>query len=454
MSPSRLLPLLLLGACVPAPPSSPPAAPREPVHELANGRWWDGERFVEGSRFVAGRVFVPRPERADSVVDLAGRWVVPPYGDAHAHHFETPSLVERIGGMYLEAGIFYGMSLTNWIHLRSQVDPYYARRETLDVAWADAGITGPYGHPILVYESLARNRFDFNPDSIRPWTDRRAEGRAYFIVDSEEELEATWPRVVEGRPDILKVFLIESERHDEHRRDTTRLAHVGLRPSLLEPVVRRAHAAGLRVAAHVETVADIRLALDAGVDMLAHLPGYHLPENGDEAALRLTDADARRMASAGMVAIAGPMRGAEGYVSDPTRHRRALALQRHNLGLLRRHGVTVAIGSDAFMTDASVEAAYLHRLGVYTRAELLRIWSESTPRAIFPARRIGRLAPGHEASLLVLECDPLDRWACTGEIRLRMKEGARIDLPRPAEPTAASARRLRAPARSPSSPAR
>jgi hypothetical protein len=431
MAVPRLFALLLLAGCTATVPPREALRAAEPVYELANGRWWDGERFVEGSRFVGGGVFVEPPSRVDRVVDLGGRWVVPPYGDAHAHHFETPSLVERIGSMYLEHGIFYGMSLTNWSHLRPQVAPYYARRETLDVAWSDAGITGPYGHPILVYESLARNRFDFNPDSIRPWSDRRAEGRAYFIADSEAQLDSIWPRVVESRPDILKIFLVESERHDENRRDTTRLAHVGLRPSLVAPAVRLAHAEGLRVAAHVETVADVRLALAAGVDVLAHLPSYHLAENPAESELQLTDRDGRQMAAAGMVAIAGPMAGVEAYAPDSSRHRRALALQRHNLGMLRRHGVAVAIGSDRYMTSAVPEAAHLHRLGVYTPAELLRIWSETTPRAIFPARRIGRLAPGYEASLLVLSCDPLERWECTGEIRLRLKEGAWIEIPRP-----------------------
>jgi predicted amidohydrolase YtcJ len=39
-------------------------------------------------------------------------------------------------------------------------------------------------------------------------------------------------------------------------------------------------------------------------------------------------------------------------------------------------------------------------------AALLRIWSETTPRAIFPNRQIGRLAPGYEASFLVVDEDP------------------------------------------------
>lgn len=419
---------LLAAACAPPPPPAPEAGP---AYALANGAWWNGERFEPRTMYVAGGVFTDRrPARLDSVVDLAGGFVVPPYGDAHAHHFESRGLIERIDRMYLRSGIFYGMSMTNWADRRPEVMPYLGRTETMDVAFSDAGVTGPYGHPILIYESLARGRYDFNPDSIRPWTDRRAEGKAYFIVDSEAELDAAWPRIVAGRPDILKTYVLQSERYAELRRDTTRLGHLGIAPALLPAVVRRAHGDGIRVAAHVETAADFRAALDAGVDVLAHMPGYHLEDASKAAVHTLTEADARRAARQGMVVVAGPLRGADGLAAtDTARHRATVALHRANVGTLHRAGVRLAVGSDAYGQDAAPEAAYLQRLGVMSNAALLRIWTEDTPRVIFPARRIGRLAPGHEASLLVLACDPLQRWACTGDIRMRIKEGIRIEVP-------------------------
>ncbi|MFL5560507.1 MAG: hypothetical protein ACJ79K_03445 [Gemmatimonadaceae bacterium] len=104
--------------------------------------------------------------------------------------------------------------------------------------------------------------------------------------------------------------------------------------------------------------------------------------------------------------------------------RRALdALHRRNLATLRRAGVHLAIGSDSYRDDSKVEVQYLHDLGVFTDAELLQLWAHDTPRAIFPARAIGRLDVGDEASFLVLDCDPLAKFACTDSIRLRVKDG-------------------------------
>lgn len=423
--------LLLLAGCGTR-PAAAPAPAGAGGYALTNGRWWTGERFEPRTMYVVvGTFSAAAPARVDSTVDLGSGFVVPPFGDAHAHHFESQATIGRINELYLRDGIFYGMSLTNWTRRKADVLPFLRRPETIDVAFSDAGITGTRGHPILVYESLARGRYDFNADSLRPWSDRRAEGDAYFIADDEAQLDAVWPRVLASGPDIIKIFLVNSEDFAASLADTSRLGHTGLDPALVPSVVRRAHAAGLRVAAHVNTAADFRTAVAAGVDVMAHMPGGVITERDSPAANRLTDADAREARRRGVTVIAGPLIILDNYYRDKPAAARdtALSVQLHNLRLLRRNGVSMAVGSDVFGSSARPEAAYMAGLGVFTRAELLRMWSQTTPALIFPTRRLGRLAPGYEASLLVLECDPLARWACTGDIRLRIKEGMRIHLP-------------------------
>jgi len=82
----------------------------------------------------------------------------------------------------------------------------------------------------------------------------------------------------------------------------------------------------------------------------------------------------------------------------------------------------VAIGSDLFVS-ASQAAIYLLRLGAFDNVALLRAWSQTTPRVIFPGRHIGDFVEGYEASFLVLSCDPIADFACTSKITLRMKQG-------------------------------
>lgn len=94
-----------------------------------------------------------------------------------------------------------------------------------------------------------------------------------------------------------------------------------------------------------------------------------------------------------------------------------------NATTLRDAGVPFLVGFDSFGRTAREEVEAFRNLGLWTNSELLTIWSETTPRSIFPKRQIGRLLPGYEASLLVLECDPLAEFSCVDRIQLRMKQG-------------------------------
>lgn len=107
---------------------------------------------------------------------------------------------------------------------------------------------------------------------------------------------------------------------------------------------------------------------------------------------------------------------------DATVWQRATAVQRYNVGLLHRHGVKLAIGSDHAETSLA-EAQHLMELGLFDNLSLLKLWCEDTPHAIFPDRRIGRLEEGYEASFLVLRDNPLERFDAVTQIEYRIKQG-------------------------------
>jgi imidazolonepropionase-like amidohydrolase len=109
------------------------------------------------------------------------------------------------------------------------------------------------------------------------------------------------------------------------------------------------------------------------------------------------------------------------------------AAQIENLSILREAGVILVAGSDEYQHTSTYEVAHLRGLNVFSNAELLRMWSTNCATALFPERRVGRLAPGYEASFLALGGDPLADFAATRDIRLRVKEGVVLDVP-PAPP--------------------
>lgn len=386
------------------------------VHAYRNGRWFDGHGFVERTMYVRNGTFVDEPPSgADSTIDLRGRWVVPPFAEAHNHNVEAgPGFADRVR-RYLSHGVFY---VKNPNVLPSGVDPIREevnRPTSIDVAFAGGGITGPGGHPIGVVQRNVDRGI---------WTEDQGDGAFYHAVADTGDLDAAWTALLAHRPDFVKTYLLYSETHDRRAEDPVYVGQRGLDPDLLPVVVRRAREAGLRVTTHVETAADFRHAVDAGVDEIAHLPGFRGDEDNrfpEPDRFRLDRADARRAAEAGVVVVT--TLGDFDQLDDEVTSRRAREVFRHNLEMLKEEGVSLAVGSDDYGAVGVEEAFQLLELDVFSNLELLRMWVEDTPRTIFPDRLIGRLSPGYEASFLVLERNPIEDFSATRAIRVRVKQG-------------------------------
>lgn len=410
------------------------SAPPPPVR-FEGGRWWDGTRFREGTWYaVGGRLTRSAPVEPDSVVELDGGYVLPGFGEAHTHRLGDPDRLAEDHEALLEAGVYYAMVQDPAHEVSDRMRALAASTEGVDAVYTQGVITPSRGVIPIFYRMMAEAR----------GTEEDGEGRLYFTVDDAAELDAKWPAIEAQNDAFVKVILAFSEEHALRSADRERYdarpprysALPGLDPALLPDLVRRARGAGLRVSAHVETAADVRVAADAGVDVIAHLPASWQigPETGIPEAERgrwlLSETDARAVARSGAVvvttALPPPGREAEAAFAE---------VHRHNLAALRGAGARLAIGSDAFRGTVLDEVAYLEGLGVFERAELLRLLTRDTPRMIFPGRRLGALEEGAEADFVVLEADPTTDLSALREVRLRVKDG-RVLATRTDEPSA------------------
>jgi hypothetical protein len=415
--------IALATGCGPVPGHTPrDTGPAVRSVAYTTARCFNGSVFTPCTLHVAGGMFVAPPARADSTIDLDGAYVIAPFGEAHNHNVEPG---DRLGGVleaYRQAGVLYVQNLNSLPEAAAGVAAIRAPHPAPEVSFAGGGLTGPGGHPSqIAAANIARGR----------WTVSQGEGAFYHTVDGPATLDAAWRALTAMRPDVVKVYLLYSDRYAERLTDSTYVGWRGLDPALVPDIVRRARSAGLRVAAHVETAADFRTAVAAGVDIIAHLPGFRGDERTalpDLTPYLLTATDAHAASAAGTVVVStiAPLARYADAEGDRALRQATDSLQRANLTLLRRAGVRIAIGSDEYDEHSVDEARYLAALGVFTRAEVLRMWSEVTPRAIFPGRRIGRLEPGYEASFVVLRADPLADFDAVTDILRVVHKGASI----------------------------
>ncbi|ULA64141.1 MAG: hypothetical protein LZF86_110842 [Nitrospira sp.] len=417
-------------------------------YAFINGQWFDGQTFQPATFYtVEGRLTREKPAIIDEQVDLNGGFVVPPFGEAHNHNVEGPWNLDEVVARYLHDGVFYVKNPNSIRDFTAQIAGRINQPTSIDVAFANAGLTSSGGHPMPLYEQVLRDvRYRaVIGDVPMGWF----QDRGYIVIDREADLQRQWAGILAGKPDFLKVYLAHSEETTRPSRVDGAAGRKGLDPAVLPAIVTRAHREGLRVTAHVETAEDFRVAVAAGVDELAHVPGWLLGASEEVPQLLLTDEDARQAARAGVTVVtttvamqpqagghghheAEPSRPESGHAGqavpshrfsiDPALWPLAQEIQAKNLRLLHRHGVTLAVGSDHAATSLA-EVAHLHALGIFDNRTLLKLWCEQTPQAIFPNRRIGRLQEGYEASFLVLKESPIERFEAVTELTFRMKQG-------------------------------
>lgn len=388
--------------------SSPNAA-------LQNGHWFNGRGFVDATFYcVDGFYTKTRPQRIDTIIDLTGLYIVPPFAEAHNHNINGGNRNNHKAiDKYLHDGVFYVKLPGNfYIGKEEQLQLGINTPASIDVAMSQgASFTCTGGHPYTLAEDVwLKFGYARGPvDSLN--------GRRFFTIDSKEEIDYKWKEAIRQQPDFIKTILWHSDEYNHRKGNKAFYGQSGLNPEWLPAIVSRAHAAALRVSSHVNNAFDFHVAVIAGVDEINHLPLTGLqPISKQDACL------AAQRAVVVVTTCSAVLSLPPGIVPKE-KLEQLLQIQRINLELLRDNGVTIAIGSDNPLDSSVEEFELLRRLGIFDNASLLKMWTENTPATIFPARKIGRLAQGYEASFLALEGNPLEDLSNVRKIKLRYKQG-------------------------------
>ncbi len=396
-------------ACTGEPPSIEYISDaRASTYHFVNGNWFDGEGFVPRAFYVVdGMLTSQEPATIDAVVDLRAGFVVPPFGEAHQHNVDADNgMLEELNASYLKAGVFYVKNPNTLPRTLPATLAIVERPTTIDAVFSGGGVTVTDGHP----KGVAQRNVDRGY-----WTTADVDGGFIYEIDDAAELEARWREIATASRDFVKTYLLYSEEYAERADSADAQYWKGLDPELLPRLVELAHRDDLRVATHVESAADFRAAVNAGVDEINHTPGFRRggpePDQGYAQACTLSRADADLAAAAGTTVVTT----SSGWLLR--------GVVKRNLEHLRDAGVTIVVGTDSYEAAPTEEIEWLQGSGIFSNAQLLTMWAVDTPRSIFPDRAIARLADSFEASFIVLDGNPLEDFDYVRDIRLGVKQG-------------------------------
>jgi len=418
MRPASIALLLAMSA-----PSLPASAAADtlvsPTLHFTGGQWFDGRQFKKAEWYsVGGRLTARRPKRVDVTFNLSGSYVLLPFAEAHNHDIQNAYFGAIAPPRYLRQGIFYSAQLCADTKRTKDFSGQFNRPNSLDVVWATACVTASDGHPLgLMIHDAKQLGMDASVDELRSLS-------GAFYVDSLADLDREWERIAATKTPLVKLILVNSEDYAANRAKRDLFGKNGLDPALAPEIVRRAHAAGMRAVAHVDTAADFATAIRAGTDIIAHLPGYRFTPDKQASDYRISDDAIREAARRKTVVIATAVASRHHVKRRPEVAEALRQTQVDNLRRLIAAGVPIATGSD-LVGDGSVidELEFLDRLAVMPRAALLRSATMQTPRLLFPERRIGEFSEGAEASFITLDANPLRDFAAIRRVRIRVKQG-------------------------------
>lgn len=383
-------------------------------YEYKNGQWYTGLEFASGTWYVSNGLFTQKaPVQIDSVIDLGGKWIIPPIGDAGSSSI-SGGRASTMAKQYMDEGVFYVQVLNNTQDARKSIQPAFNKTNTPDVAFTNGAITCSYGEPFLKYEGPAQeipNPADWAKSYDKIKGGKKLLGDAYWFIDNKDALNTQWAQITAQKPDVLVIYLLDAQVNGGKESK-------GLSVDMAKAVVKKAHKENIRVIARVETGNDVKIGLKVGVDGFGNLPGHNWDGTGDPSKFEISNDDMKKMIKKN-IPIATLLSHAQTTVSRPA----VKEFQSKMLARLLENGVNLILASDDLQRTTRGEFGYLAGLAKQNSAYLIKIACENTPAAIFPNRKVGKIKEGYEASFLVLTDDPFANILKIRAMAFKVKNG-------------------------------
>jgi imidazolonepropionase-like amidohydrolase len=356
---------------------------------ITNVKVFDGNALSEERTVVIDNGIISNATTAGTTIDGQHGTLLPGLIDCHVHLVSLANLEQGTQWgvtTMLDMGA-QSMAVTN--SLRHQ-------RGLADIRGAGNVASAPGGMSITSMGYPASSAVTGPTDASRFVADRVSEGADYIKVIVED-------------PDVRGSVVLDK--------------------ATIAALVEAAHQSGLKVIAHVTSVAAFVLAADAGVDVLTHAP---LDADID-------DTLAHAIATRGIVSVPTliAMRTVAG-ITEMTARRRASGLDvdyahaHRTVSAFHRAGVLIMAGTDAFQAPApttnvrlqhgEVFGGSLHEeLGLLVKAGLTPVEAlraaTVVPAAYFGFSDRGVIEAGRRADLVLVEGDPTQDIVATRSIR-------------------------------------
>jgi imidazolonepropionase-like amidohydrolase len=338
-------------------------------------------------------------------INCAGKVITAGFQNSHIHFTETKwddaahQPAAKLGQQLQEMLTRYGVTtavdlssfLANTVALRARVES--GELAGPRILTAGSGLFPPDGLPFYVRESLPPEILKIIPQPSTP-----------------EEAVKILREEFAGGSDVVKLFtgsLVERDRVKPMPVDIARAA------------VDAAHSSGRLVFTHPSNFAGIQVALDAHVDVLAHTTPIEGPWSdtliAKMLAIHMSLVPTLKLWEVEVGKEHGTLAEQRGFAEKGARQ----------LGAFSGAGGQVLFGTDiGYVTDYdSTEEYVLMKVAGLTPMQILASLTTAPAARFGETSKRGRIAPGMDADLVILDADPAEDVANFAKVRTTIRGG-------------------------------
>lgn len=366
-----------------------------------DGEWVERDFYV-----VDGMIKWSAERNATDTLYVQNKFITPGFADAHTHNLDRAwqrGFVDR----YISEGTLVVQNLTSKSKGVDTFRDYLETTASPYVRYSNWGFTSTLGHPFMAYEPYAMGL-----NNMSTWSnmaDSISQSRldlynSYAFVDSVEQLETIWPEFLQTNPDVVKIYYFNEGAIEDREPGS-----YGLRLEVAEAIIDSAKTAGLRVFVHIETRDEFEAMVDAGVDAIAHMPGYGW--GGDAKTyddVYLPDVLLRRAADSKVVIIPTAVLNQFIHQNDQAGLNATITLQNDLIRRYRSMGGIIAPGSDVFSQTGEILYKYYAEHIKMPAGEMLDMFTAEATAIILPGENTGRIADGYRADFLIFDEKPFE----------------------------------------------
>ena len=371
--------------------------------------------YIEGGRIGAVADAAARREGYE-VVDLGGQYVLPGLINLHVHLPASGKPKKKASDPKKLVKLITANALTRRIGVK--LCEGYAKTELLSGVTTIRTVGGVADFDTIIRDLAAQGKI-LSPRVVASnmavsVPGGHMAGSLAYEAKTSEEAAAYVERIAAEKPDLIKLML-------------------RMQPALVKAACDKAHALGMKVAAHVESPEGVRVALENGVDSIEH------GAQPDAAITALyKEKGAFQVAT---LSPALPYALFDRSVSHATYEQQEngkvvfdgiIAMARENLA----NGIPIGLGTDTgcpYIThyDMWRELCYFVKYCGVTPAFALHTATRLNARLAGIDGETGSIEAGKAADLIVCAKDPLADLSALRTLSMVIKDGYRVEHPAP-----------------------